>query len=407
MSLTPAQKAYCLSTSPDLTEAELGSKSLSALMNQVETDLQEKGKMAPWLTKFQHGIGVGSEAGENDYAKTYSLFPIPPEDQVDWEYFQAQQVQNWLGSELDMSKDKKEYAILDRRTQMLYKDLLGFFLPGDGIISQSCIRFLLDAKTFCSQAFLIAQLHIEVVHAESYGLAVTAIIPDQKEQKEVMDMVDNLECVKAKARFIKELVDSDAPLNERLLTSACCEGIFFVTLFAIIFYMRTKGVMKTFIFLNKQVAADETLHRDYFMAKCKSVGAPSRERCLDIITRAVDIEIEHLKYILREPVDSIERDSIAGLTIENLSNYARGLADQILLGTGHSPHYNVKVELPWMAEQMCSKRANFYEVQAGNYKKISKDEAINYMARINGVEEVVNDDGVVKSSVTNPEDIDF
>ena len=60
-----------------------------------------------------------------------------------------------------------------------------------------------------------------------------------------------------------------------------------------------------------------------------------------------------------------------------------------------------------MAEQMCSKRANFYEVQAGNYKKISKDEAINYMARINGVEEVVNDDGVVKSSVTNPEDIDF
>lgn len=336
-----------------------------------------------------------------DYAESCNLFPIKPEDAIDWYYYCAQETQFWTAKELDFSRDRAEYPRLKPRYQELYKDLLGFFQPADALVTQSSLRFLLEAKRYREQVFLAFQLADELVHAESYALGVSAIIPDEKEQQEVFQMINNLDCVKAKAQFIVDLIGSDAPKNERLFAAAHCEGVFFVTLFAIIFYLKNKGVMKTFIFMNKQVSMDETLHRDFFIAKTAAEGLPSRERMVAIAERAVAIEIEHLKYILRKPVDSAEEDALMGLTVENLSKYAMGLSDQIFVGMKAAPHFNVKVELPWMTDIATVKRPNFHELQTGGYKRIALKSALDFNSRIYGCAGGLTTEAVVQ----NPESI--
>lgn len=339
-----------------------------------------------------------------DDALSYNIFPIDERDDVDWRFYCAQEVQMWTAKELDFSDDRKEYMTLSSREKNLYKDLLGFFQPADALVTQSSLRFILETERYIEQTFLIFQLAIEAVHAESYGLGVAAIIPDKKEQEEVYQMINTLDCVKAKAQFIKDLIDSDAPRNERLFAAAYTEGVFFVTLFAIIFYLRSRGKMKTFIFMNKQVSADETLHRNFFIEKVKQVGLPPRERMEDIARKAVAIEIDHLAYILREPINTKEEDELAGITLENLSSYARSLSDQIFAGVGAPILFGDKVDLPWMNDLSTVKRPNFYEVQVNGYKRKALTDAVDWKSRAGSTTEKVI---TTSSAVCNPDDVDF
>lgn len=383
--------------------------SIGAVLSHVERDLKAAGVNAPW-EKFSSAVGM-TKSDEKD-SVTFGLFPIPKEDEEDWEFFCAQEVQFWTAKELDYARDRREFPTLKPRYQELYMDLLGFFAPGDGLISASVIRFINETKRFSSQAFLIIQLAIELVHAEGYGLSITSIIPDEKEQEKVLKQVDTLPCVQAKANYIKELVESDRPLAEREMAAACTEGVFFVGLFNIIFYMKSRGVMKTFAFLNKQVSQDETLHRDRFMAACKRHGSVEQSRALEIVTRAVDIEIDHMKYILRKPIDSKEEDEMMGLTVENMSNYIKSLADQVLVGCGCATHYNVgQIDMPWMNDLATVKRTNFYEVQTNGYKRMNKAKAVDWRTRVGLVDETATEPVVqpksTSAAVANPDEVDF
>lgn len=398
--MTPEQLVYAYnfmgSNSMNIETIGLG-----PFMNKIETDLRSRGIVAPWLPQIPHNIQLGTD-GEAD-SKVYSMFPIPDEDIDDWNAYCAQEAQFWSAKELKMADDHAEYPTLPKRLQQLYKDCLGFFAPGDGLISKSALRFLNEAKRYSQQTFLIIQLAIEAVHSEAYGLAISSIIDDENERKEVFNMVDQLDCVKAKAQFIKDLVDSNAPANERLLAAACCEGIFFVTLFAIIYYLKNKNVMNTFIFLNKQVSADEQLHRDYYANAVRKMGCPERSKMISIISKAVDIEIGHMRYILREPVDSREQDDLMMLTIDNISNYAKGLGDQILVLCGESPYYNVTFDLPWMTDMSVSKKSNFYERSVQGYKRIAKLDAQDWELRAG-----LRDDVIIHSNIiANPEQVNF
>ena len=374
---------------------------LGTLLKQLESDFMALGSTPPWNQTV-----VKSHVGDDDDdAKAYSAFPPNDEHQIDWEYFCRQETQFWTAKELDFTKDREEYAKLPPRYQKLYKDLLGFFVPSDGYITQSSLRFVLELKQFTAQVFLIFQIAIEVVHAESYGMAVAAIIPDKRERDEVYQMINTLPCVQAKGQFIKDLIESDRPLNERLFAAACCEGIFFVTLFAIIFSLRAKGFMKTFIFLNKQVATDETLHRNFFLAKLRQIGPPPRHTMVAILDRALQIEVDHLAYLLAEPIESVEADCLSGVTLENLTAYAKGLCDQILSACGGGTHHDVEVELPFMADLSVMKRPNFYEVQANGYKRTAVSEAMEWRRRIGEVPPTKMIDTL--DAVVRPEDVDF
>lgn len=344
------------------------------LMNKIEVDLAKSGITAPWVPKTQKYVtDLGKAAKKNPMV--YSMFPIAQKDWDCWTLYCTQEVQFWTTKEMDFAKDKAGFAKLSPRMQQLYKDTLGFLAPGDGLISQSAFRFVQEAKSYVEQAFLFMQLAIEAVHGEGYGRSVDAILPTDTDKREVFEMISKLDCVRAKAQFIEELVESNDSVAERYFAAACSEGVFFVTLFTLIFIFRDAGFMETFTHLNLLISADETIHRDYYGMKAGEFGI-TQEKAASILVRAINIEIDHLKYILREPIHSVREDAIMGIDVKKFSDFARMLGDQIMVIAGLAPHFRVSVELPHMKDVSLGKRSNFYERRAIGYKRGSLEDAV-------------------------------
>ena len=348
---------------------------LKGLLDVFEKSFLENRTTPPWMVKSNISSGNTMLNSEEKDSEVYNFFPInTKEEEEDYDDYCLQEVKMWTAKEIDYIIDKEEYAnTLKPRYKQMYKDFLVFFNVGDGLVTQSCYRFAMEAKNAKEQAFYNFQIADETVHMEGYAFAITAVLP-LEEQKEVFEQANTLECIKAKTQFIKDLVDSNLSFGERAFAASCCEGIFFVSLFAIIFYLRDKGVMKGFVQLNKLISIDETIHRNHYGRKARRAGI-SRKRAIEIVERAVEIEIGHLKHILRTPVESVEEDEVIGITIPNLTNYIKSLADQIMSLSGLPSYYNVKSVVPWMADMGVQNRPNFYEVKTTEYSRSDLDTA--------------------------------
>lgn len=341
-----------------------------------------------------------------DKRKRYSLFPI--KDRLPYEFYKKHESVFWSSGELHYEVDAKEYPTLPKRYQDIYKQFLGFFAPGDGLITMQAIQFLKDAiareapEEIC---FLITQLHAELVHAETYGLSITNVIPDLNEQEEVFSAIERLPCVIAKAEFVeKYMYAENESMGLKYLAGAFAEGTFFTALFALIFYMKRKNHFKTFCSANAMIMRDETLHRDYNAAMAKRFGGFTEARAHQLAEEAVNIEIGHLKYILAEPIDSAEADAASGLTLESVTGYVKTLADQVLYLAGVSPLFKANVTLPWMMDIGLPGKENFYEALVTKYSQLSvKDAMAVAVSEDGGVELKKAED----ESINNPEDVDF
>ena len=315
-------------------------------------------------------------------SKQYSFFPLEEgASKLSYDMYLKQQNQLWPAHEINLTSDREKFPTLKPRYQQLYMDLLAFFAPGDGLVCKNVVRFMQESENFGESAFFAAQVYIEVVHAEAYGLAITSVIKEQQLQEQVFRAVDKCPAVRAKADYLLTYIESHLPKRERFLAAACTEGIFFVSLFAIIFYFRNKNIMNGFVLLNEQVAKDETLHRNYYCERVRIMSNPgSIETLNQIVREAVEVEIAHLEYILREPVDGIDEDKVSGLTIENLSNYIKSLANEILRLAGLPILYQEELayHLPWMKDMGMSRKTNFYEDKVVSYRNTVRDDVDHF-----------------------------
>ena len=82
------------------------------------------------------------------------------------------------------------------------------------------------------------QQMIEVVHQESDGLQIEAIIRDKKERTEVLNSVKNNEAIRDKAKFAFKYMSRDISLPRRLFAFCIAEGLHFQASFATLAYFR-------------------------------------------------------------------------------------------------------------------------------------------------------------------------
>lgn len=327
----------------------------------------------------------------SSYANKYNL--NENSNPIFWKYYLEQASQIWDADEVEQSTDKDDYKQLPRRYQELVIDLVAFFLPGDGLVLEQILNYMFDLWNESKKtgeninnkmAMFFAQGFIEISHQRGYKNTATNLF-SLEDKEAVFKAVDNIPCVTEKAIFIeKYMSNKDLPLSLRAVAMAVSEGVFFVSLFAIIFYIRAKGHLRKFCFLNEQISKDEFLHRNFDIDLAKEgflKGEFTREQALEIIQYGLDIEKKHVEYILRKPIDSEEIDSLGEITIENLQRYVSTLADQIVTlmgmpryftcGVNEEPQHSnqmKEIELSWMKDLSLTKKHNFYEVKVGNYK---------------------------------------
>lgn len=305
-----------------------------------------------------------------------------------WRYYLQQRNQTWDPEETVLSEDKNEFNSLNPRYKLLVEDLVAFFAPGDGLVCEQVDNLKLETTDFSQRAFLGEQYTIEVVHARAYQDIIFTFF-EGKDRIRILNSVDTLPCVTDKAEFVLKYMDNkDLPLSLRYVAAAVSEGVFFVSLFAIIFYIKEKKLLNRFCFINEQVAKDEKLHRDFDIMMANrgmKAGEFTLEQAKEIVAEGIRIERQHIRYILRESIDSPETDAIGGMTIENMDRYIATLGDQIMTLMGFQRCFTrnesieedsdlpVEFSPPWMAGLSMSRKTNFYEGVVGNYTMFSAE----------------------------------
>ena len=235
---------------------------LSTLKGEQQTSVTPKKQKN--VVHYINKISKLLEENENkeEKVKRHAFYPIL--DENGFEFYQKQEMAHWSESEMDFVADKPHYDNAPPKHKRVIDIILAFFLSGDGAICENLIfRFMLECSSFEERAMFISQLHIELIHAATYGLSAFTFKQDEKAMAELIEMVENVECIKRKIAFMEKWMLSDRPKWQRLVAFCCAEGIFFCTLFAIIFWYRSKGWFPNFIFANELIAKDESLHRDY------------------------------------------------------------------------------------------------------------------------------------------------
>jgi ribonucleotide reductase beta subunit family protein with ferritin-like domain len=318
----------------------------------------------------------------------YSLFPI--QDEKSYEFYKRQEAASWVADELDFRRDLEHYEAASPAERRLIDTILAFFLPGDGLISMNLIRFLLECRSYEDQAMLVAQLHIELVHAETYSLAALTFVRSPDKLNAFVSQAESTACVRAKAAFMERWMNSDAPRSDRLLAFACAEGIFFCSLFAVIFWFRPRGKFPNFITANQLILRDEALHRDFgcylYLKEGKS------PRALEIVREAVAIEDDFINHMLPEPVED--------LNAADMRQYVRFIADQLLGQIGEKPDYEVSNPLGFMKSLVLEGKTNYYEQRVSQYSRTDLKASLDWRKRAG-----LTQAGATVDLYTNPEDL--
>lgn len=286
---------------------------------------------------------------------------------------EMQHIQFWTKKELRIIEDLDSFKTLTDNQKLIFYKLILFFIPGDGEICDQIIRLMNLEKNMSVKMFLAAQMDVEGVHAESYTLVFDIFVPIEHRNTVINCM--SSPGILDKCKFIEHGFENSKTIGERYVYSAVSEGIFFVSLFAIIFLFKKIGKIPNFCSMNELIRRDEMLHRNFNLEMAKHHGFDPEE-AFEIIKTGVEKEIESLKYILSRPFfESFEEDAKNGINVENMTQYIKHLANQMLDILDVKQRF---FEVPndfslwWITE--VSQKNNFFENRNGIYKTTATTE---------------------------------
>lgn len=304
-----------------------------------------------------------------DLSINQNIFPIRSSAEMeDYEAFKLQQKVLWVTEELRFSGDTESYRSLSQKERKLIDMILGFFAVGDAIVIENLDkRFTFDVDTITGKMFLSVQKYIEFIHAETYGKWIEVLIP-QERRDEIFRMAASHNSVNLKAEWANKWIVSDHERSVRFFAFACVEGIFFSTLFAIIFWFSSRGKMTEFAASNKFISRDEAIHRDqgcrWFM-RYRNSNVPDHI-IYEIVKDAIFIEDKFIDEILIEDISDMTKD--------NLKMYSRLTADNLLRQCNIEPLYMASNPFPFMDMVSIKSKGNFHEIVITDYSGVKNGE---------------------------------
>lgn len=333
-----------------------------------------------------------------------SIFPL--DDSAAYKFYQMQLSNFWFPGELKFTDDIDDYNRLDEKVKNLIDGVLKFFIFGDKLVIDNINNnFASEFSSNCVSMFFSIQSSIENIHAETYNLMALSF----KGVDGLNTMFENLsmnKVVMAKYDFTKKWMNKDEPLWKRLLAFICVEGIFFCSLFAIPYWLRSqpdKYGMRTFVRANCFIANDELLHRNFGIHLLKKNLEKIKLNIYDYEFESTFIEIlMEAKSIEFAFIDDILPESFEDINANDLKDYVKCIIDDISFLITKNAIFNSSIPtVEWMRQIDREQKNNFYEITVSDYSRFSVDEAIDWKTRT----------GITKKEkidiYNNPASIDF
>lgn len=321
----------------------------------------------------QDATGIFVEPLLAEQENRFVLFPIQHNDV--WDMYKKAVASFWTPEELDLSQDKMDYAKMKDSEKFFIKHTLAFFAASDGIVNENLLEnFSSEIQVPEIRAFYGFQIAIENIHSETYSLLIQSYVKDKRERELLFHAIETFPAIREKAQWCLDYCNrQSAPFGERLVAFAACEGIFFSSSFASIFYLKKRGLMPGLCFSNELISRDEGLHCDFASLLFKKLERPpSDEKVLRIVKDAVEIEQRFCSESL--PVRLI------GMNEGLMQDYVEFCGDRLLVSLGLTKHWGTACPFDFMSLISLQGKTNFFEKRVGEYSKanVGTNDAHNF-----------------------------
>ena len=214
------------------------------------------------------------------------------------------------------------------------------------------------------------QMAIEGIHQEVYATLIDTYITNPIEKAKLLNAIQNFPCVRKKADWVKEHIQSSECFAERLVAFICVEGIHFSGAFCAIYWFRSKNLLSGLCFSNELISRDEALHTEFGIALYKKLNNKlSQEKIHSIIKSAVDIETEFICEAL--PC------RLLGMNSGLMTKYIQFVADRVCVQLGCDKIWNVPLPFSFMETISIERKSNFFECKVSEYALATKTQEGN------------------------------
>jgi len=293
----------------------------------------------------------------SDTEKRYSIFPIKNQDL--WDAYKAAEKQTWVAEEIDLAQDK--YEDLNDNEKFYLKNILAFFTISDGlVIDNLCDNVIDNIDISEAKYYYNHQMFIEQVHANGYSLLIDTYIKDNKEKEDLFNSMITNDAVRAKASWAENWLNNGT-FVEKLIAFACVEGIAFSSVFAGVFWFRSRNKMPGLGEMNELILRDESFHYEFalqmFNNYVKDDYKPSKEKIKEVILSCFETE--------RKFVEESLPDGLQGMSKDMMMEYVEFVTDIVLNDFIGETKFNTKNPLDFMKKIGLSSKNNFFERRTG------------------------------------------
>ncbi len=302
----------------------------------------------------------------------YVLFPI--QNQEIWRMYKKHVASFWVAEEIDLTRDKKDWDLLNDNERYFIKMVLAFFAGSDGIVLENINEnFINEVQLPEARCFYAFQGAMENIHSETYSLLINTYIKDDKEKDKLLNAITTIPCIKIKAQWCFKYMNKSKSFQERLVAFACVEGIFFSGSFCSIFWLKKRGLMPGLTFSNELISRDEGLHTDFACLLYRQcVSKLSDKKIHQIVKDAVECE----KNFICDALPC----KLIGMNSDMMKQYIEFISDRLLFSLGHSKIYNVTNPFDFMEMISMNGKTNFFE------KKVSEYQKANIMSSLDNID---------------------
>lgn len=336
--------------------------------------------------------------------ETGTLYIDVSEDNPFYKAYKVAESAFWVPEEFAsaLAADESMFPKLDPNIQHLVKNVIGFFLIGDGLINDS-IQDNIDSRIQprVLKFFYDFQKAMENIHNKCYSKLVDTYVKNTKERALMFDTLNNFPCIKKKVEWVKKQLNStefhklsaetvdnikmlkqnylqmvstaknigavfeipeqlqkmfdvleiDKPaLARQLLVNLVIEGIFFSASFCVIFWLNDNGLLPGLTKLNEFISRDEGMHCMFacLVYKLSIVYKLTQVEINTLFTSAVEVEDDF--------IDEAIHADLLGLSSKSMKQYIRFCADQWLIELGYQRLFKVTNPFDFTQKQSISVR---------------------------------------------------
>lgn len=300
-----------------------------------------------------------------------------------YEFWKKQQQLHWMGEEVPLGEDLKDWAsdrVSDQERNLLTQ-IFRFFTQSDVEVGDNYLkRYMPLFQPLEVQMMMAAFTNMETVHIDAYALLLTTLGMPQTEFEAFRDYA----AMRDKADYMHGFgVKTVADISRTLaMFGAFTEGMALFASFAMLLNFPRHNKMKGMGQIVTWSVRDESLHCEgiirLFHEWNRETGALTksvRDDILDVAGTMVGLEEKFVAL-------AFELGPVQGMKTEDICDYVRYIADWRLTQLRLPPLYGHFEEtesgyrqikphpLPWLVEILNGvEHANFFEQRATEYSK--------------------------------------